>query len=745
MLINSYSISALVSGVLFVMATIALEIGIRTVKDGNGSESSWSMFGAFFSIFLWNTGYALMGLCHYSDLAYVPRAVALLSVAVYAFFILRYVAIVSNYSVKIVTIITSILCALYCFSWLFIIRKDAVSFVEVPWGYWYTSKMTWARVVQFVAILAILVFYYVIVFAWRKNIRFHRDEVLAKRFMWFGPVIFSGFALDTLVPILFHSAAVPGSAIGAFFSGIILYSISLKFKAFGATEKNVAEYVFKSVNIPVVVLDPDDRIVLYNSMAAYSLGHENDDYVGKALEDFLVEVENEGPGKGAGPKSDFYKVKTRKAFCKMEKSVIYDEYKEVLYTIVFLPDISEVVKLMDGMIESRKEAEAASLAKSNFLANMSHEIRTPMNAIIGISDILLRDKRLEQDTQDQLKNIQDAGIGLLGIINDILDISKIESGKYELVEDNYELPSLINDVSTMINVRLQETPVELKISVSPKLPKVVYGDEIRVRQILMNLLGNAVKFTKKGSISLNCKMSIVDGKNVFFFDVIDTGMGIKEEDIEKIFGAFNQVDTRKNRNVQGTGLGLAISKHLAQMMDGDITVDSVYGMGSVFRVKIVQKVTDAEEIGVQVSTSLEEMKYRHEKVGNEYEIVKRSGKRVLVVDDASVNLIVAKGLLKPYDMLVDTADSGKKAIELVKQNDYDIIFMDHMMPELDGVDTTHMIRELDGEKYKKLIIIALTANAIAGTKDYMITEGMQDFLAKPIDKNELNDILNKWL
>ena len=394
--------------------------------------------------------------------------------------------------------------------------------------------------------------------------------------------------------------------------------------------------------------------------------------------------------------------------------------------------------------ESRRLAEEASVSKSNFLANMSHEIRTPMNAIVGMSDILLKNNNIDDEGKNQLRNIKVAADGLLGIINDILDLSKIESGKVELIEETFSMPSLINDVSTINRVRLQETGIQLRVDVPADLPDKVIGDEVRVRQVVMNIMGNACKYTRKGYVSLRCEHELKGEECILRFHVSDTGIGIKEEDMDKIFGAFNQVDTRKNRNVQGTGLGLAISRNLAIMMGGDIRVESVYGEGSTFHVEISLKCKDYRPIGEETAKALDSFSYHTKVAEDTYTIVPRPDKRVLVVDDIGVNLLVAKGLMKPYKMQVDVAESGYKAIDMVQANDYDLVFMDHMMPEMDGVDTTHAIRALGG-KYEKLVIVALTANAVGDVKDSLIAEGMQDFLAKPIDKKSLNEIIEKWL
>ena len=740
-MMESHVIAALVSFVLLSLGIAAFFLGMNAYKGSNNKKAGKFMLAVCIAVFFWNFGYAWMGMSFHETFAYVFRAIALLGVYAYMIFVVFYLAHLSNANIKPVRIFTVFNVIISLISWLKIIQKDAVSFGKTPWGYWYTSGTSWGRTLQSIAVLSTLVAFYIILIGWKKRITFKRDMYVANKFMWFGVIMMSGLILDTALPVFLHTKAMPGSSVAAFVSTALLYTISAKQKTAGITINNISDHIFNEVNVPILIFDSSDTVILNNRMANFFL--DTEDISGREIEEF-VEKATELSSIDENYVDRVYRVKNNGKYCRINRAVVLDDFKEVMCTIVFLPDMTEAVKSINMMQESKRLAEEASASKSNFLANMSHEIRTPMNAILGMSDIVLRDEELPEDVRDQLQNIKDAGNGLLGIINDILDISKIESGKYELIDEDYYLPGLIHDVTTMIAVRLSERPIRFKVTVDANMPARVYGDALRIRQILMNILGNATKFTKMGSIELSCRGEWTLEDYVFYFDISDTGMGIKEKDIDTIFGAFNQVDTRKNRNVQGTGLGLAISKNLAQMMGGDITVESEYGKGSTFHIVIHQKINDVTEIGVKVAKSLEEMNYQAVATDDTYTIVKRPGKKILVVDDTNVNLIVAKGLLKPYEMIVDTATSGEEAIKMVQVRDYDIVFMDHMMPEMDGVDTTHAIRELGG-KYENLVIIALTANAVAGTKEVMVAEGMNDFLAKPIDKQELNTILDKWI
>ena len=738
-----YELSALVSFALFFMGTVALLIGISTFLRNTSSRSGRRMLFACISIFIWDFGYGWMGLCHGSDFAYVARAIGLIAVISYIVSVLSYLTILSGFPRKVNNTVSAVCSVMFFIAWWFMIQKDAVTFVDTPWGYWWRSKQIPARYLETASIALALVFFYVILGWWNKNAEYKREKHLIRRFKWFGPLLILGLVVDTYIPLLMGTPAVPGTTVFAFLSSMLLFNISKGYMAFGISVSNVSEYVFREVNVPVIILDPKGKIVLHNEIAETTFARM-DGLKGLSLED-LVEPVVHLSNVSEEYKSMLMQIRGRDIYCRLVRSVIYDEFKEVRCEILFLPDMTDAIHSMQMAEESSRIAEEANKAKSNFLANMSHEIRTPMNAIIGMSDIMLREESLDEEVKNQISVIRKAGEGLLSIINDILDISKIESGKYEIIEEEYDLAELIYDVSTMIRSRLKDKEIDLKLCVYSDLPRRVIGDEMRVRQILVNILGNAVKFTSYGSIELKCECRRLSDDYVFYFDVTDTGVGIKEEDIKKIFGVFNQVDTRKNRNIQGTGLGLAISRNLAIMMSGNISVDSVYGEGSTFHISLHQKASGSEQIGPKMAMELEQFKF--EPVHNEQEekTVSYKDKRVLVVDDNLVNLQIARGLMEPYEMTIDLAESGKKAVEMVRENDYDAIFMDHMMPELDGVDTTNLIRNMKDGAYGNIPIIALTADAIAGTKEMLLNAGMQDFLAKPIDKKELRDVIERWL
>jgi len=522
-----------------------------------------------------------------------------------------------------------------------------------------------------------------------------------------------------------------------------------------------------------------------------------------------------------------------------------DQNGKVVGYSLLLIDVTEQCTLMHQLEEEKERAEDANQAKSMFMSNMSHEIRTPMNAIVGMTDILLR-QELPEQTKEYLYNIKSSGNALLTIINDILDFSKIESGKMEIIADDYEPMSMFHDLAMVFLNRIGDKDVELLYDIDVNLPMKLYGDAQRIRQIIINLMNNAIKFTEEGFVKLSVETKVVSEEVVqLTFRVQDTGQGIRAEDLEKLFGSFQQVDTKKNRYKEGTGLGLAISKQLTELMDGSIHVESEYGKGSTFIVTIPQKIRNTKRaaevhrkpaekvvLGVRFDNELvlknyqsliehyqvidvtleeaveknirldafftdepgsvlaEERKMMEEwkttfcilqnpmrqnfsseqgtlinkplyslnfcQVINHEEVSFNDEKedvssftapdaRILIVDDTEMNLKVAIGLLEPMQLQIDTAANGKRAVKMIQENHYDIVFMDHMMPVMDGVEATRIIRGLEGDYYKNLPIVALTANATTEARENFHKNGLSDFVAKPIKVKELCKCIRRWL
>ena len=396
----------------------------------------------------------------------------------------------------------------------------------------------------------------------------------------------------------------------------------------------------------------------------------------------------------------------------------------IMYHTIENPD----VKILNELELAKKNAERANDAKTEFLSSMSHEIRTPLNAIVGFSNAILEDKTLEE-AKEEAKDIIMASNNLLEIVNGILDISKIEAGKMEIVNVDYKLIPMCNDIVKLSRPRIGEKPIELKCKFSSDIPAILHGDQGKIKEIITNILTNAIKYTERGLITF--EVSCINYKNTtrLMISIEDTGRGIKPDKIDKLFTKFNRLEEDRNTTLEGTGLGLAITKSLVEMMNGKIIVQSKYGSGSKFTVYLSQKIVSMNDNVVEDDVK-------------EIELVDYSSKKVLVVDDNNLNIKVAVRLLRNFKIVPDTCVSGIECLEKVKENKYDLILLDDMMPKFSGVDTFHKLKENEGFETP---VVILTANAITGMRENYLKEGFDDYLAKPIDKLELIRVLDKFL
>ena len=423
-----------------------------------------------------------------------------------------------------------------------------------------------------------------------------------------------------------------------------------------------------------------------------------------------------------------------------------DEYIVAAYK----RDMTKFKQMTAEIEKALMDAKEANSAKSKFLASMSHEMRTPLNAVLGLSELALEADGLDDEVYTNLEKIYTAGSTLLSTVNDILDISKIEAGKFELITGDYDLPSLINDTVTQNILCIGEKPIQFVLDISSDLPARLNGDELRIKQIINNLLSNALKYTKEGTVELAILSEREDESVWMTVKVRDTGIGIRTEELEKLFWDYTQLDIKSNYRVTGTGLGLSITRRFLELMDGTISVESEYGKGSKFSARFRQKYVSEDVIGPETAENLKSFHYTINKRGQHLRFVRVSlpYARVLVVDDITTNLDVARGLMRPYKMQIDCVTSGQQAIDAIRDEKvrYNAVFIDHMMPGMDGMEAARIIREEIGTEYAKTVpLIALTANAIVGSEKKFLENGFQAFLPKPIDISRLDEVIRHWV
>lgn len=517
------------------------------------------------------------------------------------------------------------------------------------------------------------------------------------------------------------------TVMGYTLSSIFMYIAIFKYDLLD-TLQLAKDYVVDEVSEGIIAVNKDNRVEYVNRTAQMIFDdfHEKEDAIISQIQEAISSEQPLNIGE--------------KIYSAKEKELVYNDMPQgKVYVLV---DDTAHYRYMEELKEQKEIAEAANASKSRFLSIVSHEIRTPMNAVVGMTEMLLRDE-LTPKQRKYMTNIKNSGSALVMIINDILDQSKLEAGKMEIVEDAYELLPLVDDVQMIMEERIGKKPIHLMVQMDDRLPKVLVGDALRIRQILINLMNNAVKFTDSGYILLSAQiMEELPESYRIRFGVKDSGQGIREEDLKKLGEAFSQVDTKKNHKKEGTGLGLSISKDFIALMGGELKVESTYGKGSEFFFVIEQKKADEQS---------------EEQCANKC-AWKQKGytapeARVLIVDDTDLNLLITEEILDPLQLQIDTASSGEQAIELIQKNSYHAVFMDYMMPVMDGVETTGRIRKLAVDEtdtdraayYKALPIIALTGDTSERTQELFTIAGINDFTEKPVEFKKLAGILLKWL
>ncbi len=526
--------------------------------------------------------------------------------------------------------------------------------------------------------------------------------------------------------------------------------------------KNLYKEIVTNLLEGVMVISMNGKITMLNPAAEHMLGITQDDIGDSFINVFLTREGTDDFNEAildtvyekekVSNKPIDYMLEGEIRNLSLTTSYIHNDGEKSV--VVVIEDVTELNELRDAQTalnkiselnreyeKAKDEAIRANEAKSLFLSNMSHEIRTPINAVLGMNEMILRECS-DKQLLSYAANIQSSGKTLLFLINDILDMSKIESGKMEIVRVEYEPENLIMDLWNVIFLRAQEKGLDISFTLDETLPRIMFGDDVRIKQIVTNLLTNAVKYTPQGGIAMHVAYERRgEGQIALIISVKDTGMGIRKEDMGKLFESFQRLDEEKNRNIEGTGLGMNITMSLLKLMDGEMKVESEYGQGSEFTVTIPQRIVCDEPVG-----NFEAIRKRREQnLAQKQQTFEAPEASVLVVDDNSMNLTVFKSLLKRTKMRITTVDSGSRCLELVQKERYHIIFMDHMMPEMDGIETLHEIRKLSDSPNIDTPVIVLTANALSGAREGYLKEGFADFLTKPIDGDLLEQTTEKYL
>ena len=527
--------------------------------------------------------------------------------------------------------------------------------------------------------------------------------------------------------------------LGALFGTAFMLTGILKFDLLG-TREIARDFAIDRISEGIIAVDNEGRIRYYNEPAARIYPQFNAFY--STEPGGMEAVDREAPIytpydivafiDDAIRTGDTLKVGDR-IFTPEQNDLVYKgESYGRLYALV---DDTEHFRYMEELKKQKEIADNANNAKSRFLANMSHEIRTPINAVLGMDEMILRESE-DNAIRSYAADIMSAGHTLLSLINDILDLSKVEEGRMEIIPVQYDLSVLINDIVNMIRDRAAQKGLEFSVKADEHIPRLLLGDEIRIRQCVMNLLTNAVKYTEAGGVTLTVSSTEKDKDHILLkFTVEDTGIGMKEEDMEYLFSPYMRIEEERNRTIEGTGLGMTITRQLLELMGSTLRVKSEYGKGSVFSFEMEQEVISREELG----ESSHHFHNAADKLEEYHELFHAPEARILVIDDTEMNLTVMQNLLKKTRIQIDTALSGREGLKLAEDNQYDVCFIDHMMPDLDGIETLRLIRKM--EKNREIPAVALTANAISGAREMYLNAGFTDYLSKPIDGAGLEKML----
>lgn len=727
---------------LYVSGILAIYFGLQYWFSKEKKHVENRLFARFcFASALWSLGFGILLSQDNADIAHFGRIIGMIGTFLYLIFAQMLVGQIADCSSawrKFSNGVAYIGVGIYFFT----VQREQIDYYPSVWGMTYSFKTGIGNTLYTLYCVIVAVDILVTIIYMIRGSKLKRVQAFGKKMLWVLALIVYGMILDTIFPLV-GLKAIPGSTITQFFGVIVIHYAISELSRSRINITNMSEFIYSSLSVPVLVYNVERRLEITNDAAASFLGLNHDNSGSAMIPIYeLFEIDEDEVFIFDGKRRDVDVVCHRnQVFCSLAVNKIQDHYGDNIGYIIIVTDLSERIKTMQQLEEAKKEADAANQAKSTFLANMSHEIRTPMNVIIGFSELILK-MEIEGPVREYVGDIKESSENLLAIINDLLDISKIESGKMELVCTDYYIGGMFQDVFLIINAQAKKKGLDFRLTVDPAMPNKLFGDKIRIRGVLINLLNNAVKYTREGSVSMEARVVKTEGDIATLeFKVIDTGVGIREEEQGTLFESFSQVDRKVHYGVEGTGLGLAIVKGYVALMNGDVTVTSEYGKGSIFTAVIEQKIVDA--------SPMDKFNGKEVRGAEDFKMgsMKILGTRVLIVDDNQINLRVASSTLGYYGLTVDTASSGMEAIECCRNHKYQMVFMDQMMPQMDGVEAMHRIRELDAHYAMdgECKIIVLTANAVAGVREQLLSAGFDEYLGKPMNFKQLERLFVRFL
>lgn len=728
-----------IENILFAIAICDISFVVRMLLD----ERKKSKINRWFCIYalcgaIWSYCFGKLTAQTDVDMAYMYRSIGIFgvfaSLIMLAFLMTEWLEIrkwVKN-TIRVISVVG-------IFLYPANIRRGCVEFFHTSFGMSYSFKFDfWGLVyVSYTVLLSIL--YFVILIGVIRKANTPRNKFIVKKvFTALGGLVL-GNIFDTLLPMIGY-VAIPASTFFQFICTVGIFVVARSLDESQLTEANSGKHIFHALQTAVLVYNPKRVLVQASDEAVRLLHLEGRKNTVVPLTE-IFELEDDTLGAEENNRTFEADIRGESVHCSITIHRLTDDFGEMTGYLVSVTDVTQKQLFIEELEKERQRADKANNAKSAFLANMSHEIRTPINTVLGMNEMIRREST-QKIIRGYSNNIKNAGEALLSIINDILDFSKVEAGQMELVEAEYDTRKMLSGIICMFNLRCSEKGLAFKVDVDRKLPARLYGDEVRIRQILINLLNNAVKYTNAGGVEFYIDTFISGGECILTFTVKDTGIGIKKEYLNTLFDPFVRCDTEQTHSIEGTGLGLNIVNAIAKLMGAEIKVDSELGKGSEFRITLRQTIHDATPIGDIGMEDLEEEKnqvYR--------ESFTAPDARILLVDDNRMNLEVVKGLLKKTLVRIDSVTSGQECIECVKRHSYDMVFIDHMMPGMDGIETIKAIKAMNNieNKSHKAKFVVLTANAIKGVRKMYIEAGFDDYLSKPVEASTLESFIRRFL